>query len=160
MNEATTDTTGKGLTATVNRFATAIKWASVALIALSVLLIWRQLPVGPAIQMLEVWIESLGIWGPLAFGVIYLAAVVALIPGSVLTLAAGALFALVGGTVVASLASTTGAALAFLISRYLARSHIAAKLQHYPKFSSSKFHGCATWAVSQVTKGRSVATTS
>ncbi|MCI0458159.1 MAG: VTT domain-containing protein [Gemmataceae bacterium] len=136
MNEATSDATGKGLTATVNRFATAIKWTSVGLIALSLLLVWRQLPVGPAVQMLEDWIESLGMWGPLVFGLIYVAAVVALIPGSALTLAAGALFGLVGGTVVASLASTTGAALAFLTSRYLARDRIAAKLRQYPRFDA------------------------
>jgi uncharacterized membrane protein YdjX (TVP38/TMEM64 family) len=86
--------------------------------------------------MLEVWINGLGIWGALVFGLVYVSAVVALLPGSALTLAAGALFGLVGGTVVASLASTTGAALAFLIGRYLARDRIAARLHHYPRFNA------------------------
>jgi uncharacterized membrane protein YdjX (TVP38/TMEM64 family) len=136
MNEASNATPAKGPTATVNRFATAIKGVSVALIVLSVALIFRQLPVGPAVQALEGWIESLGIWGPLTFGLIYVVAVAALIPGSALTLAAGALFGLVSGTIVTSLASTTGAALAFLISRYLARDRIAAEIRRYPKFDA------------------------
>lgn len=135
-NESGRVTTFEGLTATVNRYGPTIRWASIGLIAVSVLLIFRQLPVGPAVQTLEDWIGSLGIWGPLVFGLIYLAAVVALMPGSALTLAAGALFGLVGGTIMASLASTAGAALAFLTSRYLARDRIAAKLQHYPKFDT------------------------
>jgi uncharacterized membrane protein YdjX (TVP38/TMEM64 family) len=132
MNEATP----RNLTATLNRYAPALKWLFVAVILVSAALLLRRLPVGPAVRMLEGWIDSLGIWGPLVFGLIYVAAVVALLPGSALTLAAGALFGLVGGTIVASLASTTGAALAFLISRYLARDRIAAKLHHYPKFDA------------------------
>lgn len=136
MIEESKGASSKGLSTAVNRFAMALKWGFVALIVLSVALLFRQLPLGPAVQRLEDWIESLGIWGPLAFALIYVAAVVALIPGSALTLAAGALFGLVGGTVVASFASIMGAGLAFLISRYLARDRIAAKLQHYPKFGA------------------------
>jgi uncharacterized membrane protein YdjX (TVP38/TMEM64 family) len=136
MNEPSNDTPSSGLTETVNRFAPAIQWVSVGLIVLSIVLIFRQLPVGQAVQALAEWIEGLGFWGPLAFGLIYIAAVVALMPGSALTLAAGALFGLIGGTAIGSMASTTGAALAFLISRYLARDRIAAKLQQYPKFDA------------------------
>ena len=69
------------------------------------------MPIGPAVRM-ENWIGDLGIWGPVAFGLLYVVAVVLLVPASALTLAAGALFGLVGGTVIVSLASTTGAALA------------------------------------------------
>jgi uncharacterized membrane protein YdjX (TVP38/TMEM64 family) len=135
-NEKGSVLTSEGSRATVNRYGPIIWWASLGLIAVSVLLILRQLPVGPVVQTLEDWIGSLGVWGPLVFGLIYLVAVAALIPGSALTLAAGALFGLIGGTIMASLASTAGAALAFLIARYLARGRIAAKLQHYPKFDA------------------------
>lgn len=148
MNEVSKDIPAGNLTETVNRYVTAIKWASAALIVLSVALIFRQLPVGPLVRTLEEWIDSLGLWGPLVFGLIYVAAVVALLPGSTLTLAAGALFGLVGGTVVASLASTTGAALAFLISRYLARQRIAAQLEHYPTFNAiDKAIGESGWKI-------------
>lgn len=120
----------------VKRIATAIRGMFVALIVVSVAWIVHRFPVGPVVQKLEDWSEELGIWSPLMFGLVYVAAVVALIPGSALTLAAGALFGLVGGTIVASLASTTGAALAFLISRYLARASIRARLLRYPKFDA------------------------
>lgn len=129
-------TPSEGLAGTVNRFATVIRLASAALIVLSIVLIFRHLPVRPAVQALEGWTASLGIWGPLAFGLIYVVAVAALIPGSSLTLAAGALFGLISGTIVASLASTTGAALAFLISRYLARDRIRILFAHYPAFQA------------------------
>jgi uncharacterized membrane protein YdjX (TVP38/TMEM64 family) len=125
-----------GLTAAVNRFAPAIMWVSVGLIVLSIVLIFCQLSVGPVVQALAGWVEGLGFWGPLAFGLIYVVAVLALIPGSALTLAAGALFGLIGGTIIASLASTSGAALAFLVGRYLARDRIAAKLERYPRFDA------------------------
>jgi len=126
----------QGLTATVNHYGPIIKWVFIALIVVSVLLILRQLPIGPAMQALEDWIGNLGFWGPVVFGLLYVAAVVLLVPASALTLAAGALFGLVGGTIVVSLASTTGAALSFLISRYLARNRIAKKVEQYPKFGA------------------------
>ncbi|MBI1903709.1 MAG: VTT domain-containing protein [Planctomycetia bacterium] len=125
-----------GFNVTVNRYAVIIKWVSIALIAVSVLLIVRQLPIGPAVQAMEDWIRDLGIWGPVVFGLLYVVAVVLLVPASALTLAAGALFGLVGGTSIVSLASTTGAALAFLISRRLARNRIAKKVEQYPKFDA------------------------
>jgi uncharacterized membrane protein YdjX (TVP38/TMEM64 family) len=70
------------------------------------------------------------------FGLIYVAAVVLVVPGSALTLAAGAIFGLPVGLVTVSLSSTTGAALAFLIGRYLARDAVARKVQQYPRFEA------------------------
>jgi uncharacterized membrane protein YdjX (TVP38/TMEM64 family) len=113
-----------------------LRWGAVILIVLGAALIFCLFPVGPASQKLEEWIEGQGVWGLLIFGLLYVAAVVALAPGSALTLAAGALYGLIGGTIVASLASTTGAALAFLISRYLVRDRIRALLQGNPKFEA------------------------
>ncbi len=121
----------------MNQWAKAVRWVLVLiLIALSIAAISHQLPARSAVQELIDWIEGIGIWGPLIFGLLYVAAVVALLPGSALTLAAGALFGLIGGTIVASLASTTGAALAFLIGRYLARRRIQALLRRYPTFDA------------------------
>jgi uncharacterized membrane protein YdjX (TVP38/TMEM64 family) len=123
--------------ANVNQLAKAVRWVlCLCLLALSIALISHQLPVRLAVHELLDWIKGLGIWGPLVFGLLYIVAVVALLPGSALTLAAGALFGLVGGTIVASLASTTGAALAFLIGRYLARRRIQSLLRHYPRFDA------------------------
>jgi uncharacterized membrane protein YdjX (TVP38/TMEM64 family) len=120
----------------LNRYATAIKWLSVALILLSAVFILRRLPVGPLVERLGTWIDGLGGWGPAVFGAVYVVAVVLLFPASALTLLAGAIFGLAVGMVTVSLASTTGAALAFLVSRYLARGAISRRLQRYPKFAA------------------------
>lgn len=133
---STKGVTRRGFTVTVNRNAAIIKWISITLIVASILLIFRQLPFGSAVQAMEDWIGDLGIWGPVVFALLYVIAVVLLVPASALTLAAGALFGLVGGTIIVSLASTTGAALSFLISRYLARNRIAKKVEQYPKFDA------------------------
>jgi uncharacterized membrane protein YdjX (TVP38/TMEM64 family) len=125
-----------GLTAAVNRYAPAVNWVSVALIAASVLLVLRHLPLASLIEALKGWVRGLGLWGPVVFGLIYVVAVVLLFPASALTLAAGAVFGPVTGTVVVSLASTTGAAVAFLIARHLARDRVAQKVKRYPRFDA------------------------
>jgi len=71
-------------------------------------------------ENLETFIQSLGIWGPLVYIVIYLIAPVLFIPGSALTLAGGALFGPVKGIGLVLVGSVGGATLAFLIARYLA----------------------------------------
>lgn len=136
MDRPARESERQGLTAAVNRHAPIIKWVSTALIVVSLLLIVRQLPIGPAVQALEVWIGELGVWAPVVFGLLYVLAVVLLVPASAVTLAAGALFGLVKGTAIVSLASTTGAALTFLITRHLARERIANGIKNYPKFAA------------------------
>lgn len=74
---------------------------------------------------LRVWIASLGAWGPVAFVLIYTAAVVLALPGSLLTLAGGALFGVAYGVALVSIASTLGASFDFLISRYVAREAVS-----------------------------------
>jgi uncharacterized membrane protein YdjX (TVP38/TMEM64 family) len=136
MNQASTVSPAQRVTALVNRFASLIKWVSISLIVVSIFLIVRQVPVGPALDALECWIKGLGFWGPVVFGLIYVVAVVLLVPASTLTLVAGAVFGLWVALITVSLASTTGAALAFVISRYLARDRVAQLVKQYPKFDA------------------------
>jgi uncharacterized membrane protein YdjX (TVP38/TMEM64 family) len=82
------------------------------------------------------WVEGLGPWGPIVFIAGYAAAVVALVPGSVLTLAGGALFGLVRGTVYVFAAATIGAAAAFVIARYVARRAVAQRIAADPRFAA------------------------
>jgi uncharacterized membrane protein YdjX (TVP38/TMEM64 family) len=117
-------------------YATLVKWIAIAVIAVSVFLILRHLPVERGRDAFAIWLARLGIWGPLVFGLIYIMAVVLLVPGSALTLVAGAIFGLAAGTAIVSLASTTGPALVFLIARYLARERIAQQIHRYPKFEA------------------------
>lgn len=113
-----------------------VKWISLAIIAVCVVLIVRLLPVQAAVAWLTDWTDRLGIWGPVVFGVAYVVAALLFVPGAALTLAAGAIFGLLVGTVTVSIAATIGAALAFLIARYFARSAVERKARAYPKFAA------------------------
>ncbi len=81
------------------------------------------------------WIEGLGVWGVVAFGVIYVVATVLLIPASPLTLVAGLAFGLWGFPLIV-VAATVGAALAFLVARYVARNKVKAIVAKRPKFKA------------------------
>ena len=82
------------------------------------------LPLGEVLDGVSERVEALGPLGPIAFGLFYVVAALALVPGSAITLAVGALFGVVAGTVVVSLASTATAAIAFLLARTLLRSRV------------------------------------
>ncbi len=81
-------------------------------------------------------VARLGLWGQLAFVLIYIAATVLLIPGSALGLGAGALFGVVRGSLLVSIASTVGATCAFLLGRYLARGWVSRKIEHNTAFAA------------------------
>ncbi|MDZ7662961.1 VTT domain-containing protein [Thiohalophilus sp.] len=76
---------------------------------------------------LEAWLDGAGAAGPILFILIYAAAAVLFLPGSVLTLAGGALFGPVWGTLFNLIGATLGATLAFLIARYLAADWVERK---------------------------------
>ncbi|MGE5657752.1 MAG: TVP38/TMEM64 family protein [Actinomycetota bacterium] len=83
-----------------------------------------------------IWIEHLGIWGPIAFIAIYNFATVLFIPGSILTLGGGVLFGVVWGSIYVFIAATLGAICAFLIGRYFSRAWVAQQLENHPKFKA------------------------
>jgi len=80
---------------------------------------------GQNIEELKTWIHSLGVWGPAAFFLIYLGAVILTIPGTIFGVIAGALFGSVEGVILVSISSTVGASITFLIARYFARDTVA-----------------------------------
>ena len=79
------------------------------------------------VNRLQMWIDEAGVFAPVVFMLIYAAATVLFLPGSVITLAGGVLFGPVWGTVYNLSGATLGAALAFLIARYLASDWVAEK---------------------------------
>lgn len=82
------------------------------------------------------WVQSQGASGPLIFILAYAAAVVTLVPGSLLTLAGGALFGVGWGTLYVFAAAVLGSSLAFLIARYLARDAVERRLAGNPKLAA------------------------
>jgi uncharacterized membrane protein YdjX (TVP38/TMEM64 family) len=123
-----------------------------AIVALFVLA--RVLGIGDRLIGLRDWIASLGPWAPVVYVVVYVAATVAMIPGSAITVLAGAVFGSLQGIVLVSISSTLGASLAFLIARYLARDTVSQWLKASPSFTAldelSERHGAVIVALTRL----------
>jgi uncharacterized membrane protein YdjX (TVP38/TMEM64 family) len=111
-------------------------WRPALLIGVIILIIIlsRIFGVGEQLAKLRIWIASLGPLGPVVFMIVYAAATVAALPGSVLSVAAGALFGPFLGVLTVIVSATLGASLAFLVSRYFARQAVAGWLGKNEKF--------------------------
>jgi uncharacterized membrane protein YdjX (TVP38/TMEM64 family) len=81
-------------------------------------------------------IAGLGPWGPVIFVLLYVAATVLFLPGSILTLGAGFVFGVVKGSIIVSISATLGATAAFLVGRYLARDWVSKKIEGNAKFKA------------------------
>ncbi|ALF52655.1 SNARE associated Golgi family protein [Nostoc piscinale CENA21] len=81
-------------------------------------------------------VNSLGVWGIVAYIGIYNLATLLFIPGSILTLKAGCLFGLIWGSVYVLIAAIIGAVLAFLIGRYLSRNWVSRQIEQHPKLKA------------------------
>jgi uncharacterized membrane protein YdjX (TVP38/TMEM64 family) len=88
------------------------------------------------LQAALIWVDSLGLWAPVGFILLYNVATVLLLPGAVLTLGGGVLFGLWWGTVYVLIAATLGATIAFLMGRHLARDWVLRKIQSNRKFKA------------------------
>jgi uncharacterized membrane protein YdjX (TVP38/TMEM64 family) len=82
------------------------------------------------------WVESLGIWGGVAFIGIYILATIAFLPASLITLAAGVVFGVVWGSVYVFVGATLGAIAAFLVGRYLLRGWVSKQIAGNEKFTA------------------------
>jgi uncharacterized membrane protein YdjX (TVP38/TMEM64 family) len=115
------------------------RWArgiAIGAVVAALVLAGRYVPVGEALTAFEHRLHEMGMWAPVLYGLLYVAAGLLFVPGSVLTIGAGALFGLVQGTLVVSLASTTTATLAFLIARHLARRRVEEMARRRAKFGA------------------------
>lgn len=125
-----------GISAQANRHAGWVKVMAVVLLLVSFVVIARALPMTRLIEQMSQWVDDQGALGPLVYGLVYIVAAVALVPGSAITLASGVIFGLFWGFVIVSIASTTGAALSFLIGRYVARDRIRRTASRNPRFKA------------------------
>ncbi|HJY81751.1 MAG TPA: TVP38/TMEM64 family protein [Candidatus Binatia bacterium] len=92
--------------------------------------------VGAYVPQFAVWVNSLGIWGPVVFILGYAVATVAFVPGSLLTLTAGAIFGLGRGVLYVFVAAVLGSSAAFLVSRHLARAMIEQRVAGNTRFAA------------------------
>ena len=106
--------------------------AAIAVILLCVAL----LPVTDLLAQLLLFMQANPAVAWILFIVVYVLAVVLLLPGSVITLGGGWLFGLGQGFLLVSLASTLGATLAFLLGRSFARDWVGARLATMSRFAA------------------------
>lgn len=95
---------------------------AVAVVALAIV-VWTLLPLDEWIEAFRSWVAEQGLWGHVAFVLVYMVATLMLAPGAPLTLAAGLAFGFAAFPTVV-LGATAGAGLAFLSGRYLARGWV------------------------------------
>ena len=113
------------------------KWIAIVLVIIGLSAAAKSfLPLDAWMKALSAWVEKLGPFGVVVFALIYAAATVLFVPGSLLTLAAGLIFGVGLGFAAAWSGALLGASLAFLIGRYLARGKIEAKTKDNEKFKA------------------------
>jgi uncharacterized membrane protein YdjX (TVP38/TMEM64 family) len=118
---------------TLRRHAPTITWASFGIIMLALLSLTTSLPIDRVGSPLITWVDGLGLWGPIVFSALYVAATILFVPVVVLTLVAGGIFGVWLGALTVSFASTLSAAVTFLTARYLAREQVSRWVQRKPQ---------------------------
>lgn len=84
-------------------------------------------------ELLKQAIDGLGIWGPVVFIGLWVAAAVFLLPGGALGLVGGLLFGPWLGTLYTAFGATIGAVAAFLAGKYVARDMVRGMVKNNPK---------------------------
>ncbi len=110
-------------------------WIFLTIIPFLILAAWKW-NLKDYLQQFVVWVQDKGTGGLVAYALVYIAACVLFIPGSILTLGAGFIFGVVKGTALVSVSAATGATLSFLAGRYLARDWVSARVAGNQKFKS------------------------
>ncbi len=82
------------------------------------------------IDRMDAWFDGLGIWGPLVFILLWVAACVFFLPGLPISIAGGLIFGAFWGTIYTTIGANLGAAAAFLIGRYVARGMVERRVSH------------------------------
>lgn len=80
------------------------------------------------------WVRELGVFGAVLYGLVYVVATVALLPGALLTLGAGFLYGPLWGSLLVIVASVSGASLSFLLARSWLRPWVVRKFSSRATF--------------------------
>jgi uncharacterized membrane protein YdjX (TVP38/TMEM64 family) len=109
-------------------------WVGAVVVVAAIAAWWLARDVVPRLPGIVARIRDMGPAAPVAFIAIYAAAVVALIPASILTIAAGAVFGLLRGALYAFAGALVGSTAAFLLARYAFHDMVARRLATMPRF--------------------------
>jgi uncharacterized membrane protein YdjX (TVP38/TMEM64 family) len=111
-----------------------VKLVVAAVIVVAGILVARQLGLFDLftldnVDRLDAWFDGLGIWAPLIFILVWIAACVFFLPGLPVTIVGGLVFGAYWGTIYSSIGATLGATAAFLVGRYAARGMVERLIQ-------------------------------
>ncbi len=90
----------------------------------------------PYLPGFSTWVQTLGVWAPLAFVVAYIGVVLFMLPAFLLTMAGGAVFGVVKGSALVLTGATIGGTLAFLLGRTVLRASVARRVAAHPTLSA------------------------
>lgn len=108
----------------------------IGLAVVAVVVLLRLLPVDDWLKLLQSWIESLGVFAPIVYVLVYVATTLLLIPGSVLTIGAAGIFTFWKAFAVVVVGANLGALAAFLLTRTFLRERVALWATGNPKFAA------------------------
>ena len=95
-----------------------------------------QLPLGTYIEQALSWVEAHEKIAWLVFALLYIAAIVFILPASVFSLTAGYLFGIFQGWIIVVVTATIGAMIAFTVGRSLLRNWVVGKAEKMKNFNS------------------------
>ncbi len=106
---------------------TLSKW--LVLLIIVVLIIWASIHYRGQFNLraIQATIQGYGVWAPLVFIGLYIAATILFLPGSVLTIAGGLIFGAYIGTAYNLIGAVIGSTGSFLIARYIASDWVQRK---------------------------------
>lgn len=120
----------------LHRNAKLIRLAALGLMALSLLLLLRQIPLIELEAAVRDWMEAFGPWTPIVFVICYIVAALILLPASGLTLVGGALWGPIEGGLYTMVGAAIAIGVSFLIARYAAREKMVAIAHRSPQFQA------------------------
>jgi uncharacterized membrane protein YdjX (TVP38/TMEM64 family) len=109
--------------------------AAIAVAVLAVLAFFGR-EAATVVHPFTIWVQSLGVWGPVAFVGGYTVAAVFMLPAFLLTLAAGALWGFSLGVVYAMTGAAVGASCAFLTARHVVRRFVEQYVNRHPMLAA------------------------
>ena len=90
----------------------------------------------PWLPQFAAWVNTLGVWAPVAFLAAYVVVCILMLPAFLLIMVAGAVFGLAKGAALVLTGATLGGTSAFLLGRYVAREQVAKRVAKNPTLAA------------------------
>ena len=122
-----------------SRSSARMKWLKIAagvVLLVVLILAGRLIDIQSYLDIAQKWVWSLGPWGPIAYGVLYVVATLLFIPGSPFSIIAALLFGTLWGYVIMLCSTTIAAIISFLLARSLLKDRVQRHLGEQKLFET------------------------